>query len=1143
MADPVVFFDPSGRRGRRFKAVLIGGAAVVALALSGFALSLLAISFPRTQMVRPRAATAIPSELDRQKAEFLRQKARDELKKELAREKRRPIHQTETPQIVGAYYTVWQENGVSSLAAHADRLTHLFPEWLHLSPKDDILDVTDYDLEATPANRSVIQLARAANLKIEPLLNNAAEGEFRPEFAHQLLSDRQRRSELIAKLQRWLKAEGFQGVQVDFERLEPADRPSYAEFIGEMVRAFHAVGLQVSVSLEADQLDASAEQIGGAADFIVLMAYDDHDETSDAGPIAPAQFVDQVIERFCKRIDNDKIVLGVGSYAYDWSHQGVESLTYQEAIQEAIGYRDGEDPRDVIDFDAGSLNPKFSYEDDKGQPHEVWFLDATTVHNSLKLGEDAHLRGSALWVLGSEDPSMWSIFGRQIPLGKGNPKLLETIRYPYEVEFVGQGEILSVKSEPHEGRRKVEVDPDSGLVTDNHTITYATPLVFGRQGKTPKTVVLTFDDGPDPTWTPAVLDILAKYQVKATFFVVGQSAERYPDLVRREFEDGHEIGSHTYTHPNMGYVSDTRARLEMNATQRAIQAVTGRSTTLFRPPFNADSEPTTLNEVRPFRLASDLGYVCVGEQIDPLDWSLYVPDSDPPRRRTGAQIADDVLRQLAQKRASVVLLHDAGGDRSQTIAALQILLPTLVQKGYRFGTVADLMHSDRDHLMPVLKPQDLALVGLDNLVFTVYYQTERLLAGAFIFAIVLGIARAGVLACLALIAHRRSVASPVQIQPTVAVVVAAYNEEETISRTVQSILNDGYRPLTVWVIDDGSSDGTSQAVDRAFRDEPNVRIIRQANGGKASALNHALELVDAEVMVCIDADTVLAAGSIQHLVNHFADNKVGAVAGNVRVGNRDENLLTRWQDVEYTTSQNLDRRAFGLLNGITVVPGAIGAWRTAAVRQVGGYMTDTLAEDMDLTWRIRMADYRIVNEPLAKAYTEAPDNLPALFKQRYRWAFGSLQCLWKHRSALGRFGWFGKLVLPMQWILQVIFQPLAPIVDLRLLVTAVGAIWATIQVDSGHASREIAGLAAAKEQIQIFAFLYGIFFLVELIAGLISYRLEGERPTSLIWLFLQRFVYRQIMVVVMIKALLSAILGRRLGWGKLERRGTVKVPG
>jgi cellulose synthase/poly-beta-1,6-N-acetylglucosamine synthase-like glycosyltransferase len=233
----------------------------------------------------------------------------------------------------------------------------------------------------------------------------------------------------------------------------------------------------------------------------------------------------------------------------------------------------------------------------------------------------------------------------------------------------------------------------------------------------------------------------------------------------------------------------------------------------------------------------------------------------------------------------------------------------------------------------------------------------------------------------------------------VAVLIPAYNEEKVIVRTIRSVMMSNYKNLRIIVIDDGSKDRTSEVARDAYPNDiasGRLIVLTKPNGGKADALNYALERTDEELYVGIDADGVIAHDAITNLVPHFANPKIGAVAGNAKVGNR-VNLWTRWQALEYITSQNFERRALDLFDVVMVVPGAIGAWRTAAVKAGDGYHTNTVAEDADLTMNILEQGYSVIYEDQALAFTEAPVNADGLMRQRFRWSFGILQAIWKHR--------------------------------------------------------------------------------------------------------------------------------------------------
>ncbi|MBV9109976.1 MAG: glycosyltransferase, partial [Gemmatimonadetes bacterium] len=864
--------------------------------------------------------------------------------------------------------------------------------------------------------------------------------------------------------------------------------------------------------------------------------------TGDPGPIASAAWAQPLLEGFLARIPRDKLVVGIGSYAYDWSDDGkpATALSYQGALLLAGAARPGTG-EETVDFDADALNPTFDYDDQAGHGHEVWMLDAATAYNQWSMARGLGVRGAALWALGQEDPDVWTFLDRNHLAAAPQVKPLETVRFPYEIEFTGQGEILSVQSLPRAGSRTIAVDPQNGLVTDERYLSLPSSFVVRRSGFHQGWVALTFDDGPDAEFTGEALDTLKALSAPASFFLVGENAERYPGLVRRMWAEGHDIGNHSFTHPNMGEVSPRRAELELNTMQRGLQAIIGRSTILFRPPYNADAEPQTAEQLDPIIAASKLGYVTVGELVDPQDWNLRMPGPNGTLvPRTADDIAQSVIGQVRGGRSNVVLLHTAGGDRSATIAALPIIIRTLRGEGYRFVTVSQLMGLPRTAVMPSVPSTDGTLLGLDRVTFGTWFTMANLLGFAFVLAIVLGVARGIALTAVAVTARIREKrrGEPAEYAPPVSVLIAAFNEEKVIARTVGSVLASRYDDFEVIVVDDGSTDDTAGEVSRAFGDDPRVQLIRQPNGGKSSALNRAMQGARGDVCIAFDADTQVEPDVLRLLARHFADPEVGAVAGNVKVGNR-VNLLTKWQSIEYVTSQNLDRRAYAMLNAVTVVPGAAGAWRRAALEELGGYRNDTLAEDMDLTFRLRRSGWKIENEPAAIAWTEAPERMRGLFRQRFRWSFGTLQVLWKHRRGLGKNGWFGRAVMPSLWIFQVLLPILAPLVDLQMLY----ALWqfASAWITRGVYNADWRPLEQSSQTLAVLGFFYALFFAVELLLSFVAFRFDREKVKSLWWLFWQRFLYRQLMYAVLWRALTGAVRGVTHGWNKVERRGTVGV--
>ena len=433
-----------------------------------------------------------------------------------------------------------------------------------------------------------------------------------------------------------------------------------------------------------------------------------------------------------------------------------------------------------------------------------------------------------------------------------------------------------------------------------------------------------------------------------------------------------------------------------------------------------------------------MGYITVGNRIDPNDWS------DKPRRHTAEEIAANVLAHLPPcgpndlRCGNIVLLHDGGGNRAETVRALPMIIEGVRARGLEIVPVYDLFGKTRADVMAPLSTGERWAARLDGLGFWlfdagiigitwIFFLGDLLMTGRLLF-----IGAAAVYDRL----QEKIFGKPAEVasyRPKVAVLIPAYNEEKVIVRTVRAALNSDYPDLRVIVIDDGSKDRTLAVARAAFAREEaagQVLILSKPNSGKAEALNYGIEHIqDAELFVGIDADTIIAGDAISRLVPHFINPKVGAIAGNAKVGNR-VNLWTRWQALEYITSQNFERRALDVFGAVSVVPGAIGAWRVSAVREAGGYHLDTVAEDADLTMALLRRGYRVEYEDMALAYTEAPTNASGLMRQRFRWSFGILQAVYKHSGVFARKGALGFVALPNIVIFQILLPLVSPLIDI-----------------------------------------------------------------------------------------------------------------
>ncbi|HWU27411.1 MAG TPA: polysaccharide deacetylase family protein [Rhizomicrobium sp.] len=1130
MANKPIFFDASGRRAAR---VSFAGWAVAAIStiLGAVFLGTLFAAPQMEKLQLPGQLTPITfARLERTAKDPSLLKSAYRAREELARLwKQRAAHRSnfggvsprpKSRPLSIAFYTNWNKHDdhFPDLERALPKLDWVAPVWLYFGGSNLKLN-TAFDAHMFDYVRQT-----KPSVSILPVLQNSFGGTIDGPGLAKLVADPGQRESLADQVTNFVAAHRLQGVVVDFEEIPDAAHADVATFLRLLHAQFAPHHWIIAMAAPFDDEKWPYSGYAKLVDYTILMAYDQHDNSDEPGSIAGQSWFESKLDDRMKVLPPDRTIVGIGGYAYDWNGGPADSISFESAMWEA------HDSDATIYFDDTTNNPHFSYidEDDKTR-HDIWFLDGVTAFNEIHAADVYEPAGYALWQLGTEDPSLWSVFGRSY--GATAPQGLLGI--PNEdIDDEGAGEIIKVDVNPNSGARRIEIDAQTGDIDDEtYSVLPTAHYVIHQFGAAHKNqIALTFDDGPDPQWTPEILDILKEKHVPATFFVIGGNAESNPGLVQRILADGHELGNHTYTHPNLSITPPQAVALELNATQRLIEALTGRSLRLFRPPYLGDAEPTDDDEIEPVKQAQDMGYTTIGEHVDPVDWAL--PGANAIVQRT----LDQIAHPFEDQPANIVLLHDAGGNRAQTVAALPLIIDSLRARGYKFVLVSDLIGWTPEQAMPRLG-SNLSLF-MDRIVFLSLNAIGKALYFCFLIAIWLGILRLFALAGLSIVNRWRNGSkelSPPAIGQDffVSVVVPAYNEARVIASTVRTILASDHRNLEVIVVDDGSLDDTSGVVRRDFAGDDRVQLIRVANGGKATALNTGVHHAKGEIVVALDADTQFARTTISRLVRWFADPVVGAVAGNAKVGNR-VNMITRWQALEYIVAQNLERRALAALGTLTVVPGAVGAWRKSALMAAGGYPSDTLAEDQDLTIQLQSLGYSVRFDSTAIAWTEAPNTFAGLARQRFRWAYGTLQCLWKYRSITfnPRYGALGVAALPQVWLFQIILTALAPLADLLLVWQLVGQGIAYLQ----H------GAEFSNDNLVIVAAYYVVFMLVDLAAALIGFLMEQREDWTLLWwLVLQRFGYRQLMYYVVVRSIVTAIKGPFVGWGKLERTGMVRA--
>jgi len=1154
MAQPV-FYDPRQARWKRLRPFFDLLGAAVGLLILFFGYKVMLGSDPLPEMLLPVQKKSFRA-LKENERERAKEKRRLAIKRSHRRSKAAPsqVKLNVEEGIRAAFYVSWDAASFSSLREHAAQIDLLYPEWLHVLSPDGNLQAVDPQTNkffdavqgktVQTVDDKVMPFLKSENTGTEvfPLVNNFDGIEWID--ITKFFDDPEARDHFRDEILTFLGADNYQGVMVDFEDFPKKGQAGYLTLLQELSGDLHAKGKKLYVAVPSHNDEWNYREVSSLADGVVLMNYDEHYPGGEPGPVASQDWFVKNLQFAKNVIPQDKLICAIGNFGYDWAKKPKhgklpeDEKDKNQTVQDAwLAARDSDAD---VDFDWDSSNPHVSYLDENNIEHDIWFLDAVTALNQMRASQELGIKTFALWRLGAEDRSMWRVW--DVPGEASATDKLKDVPPGQDVDMEGSGEILRIEARPNNGQRSITVDPATSLITDEVFDSLPEPYRVGRYGANPNKVALTFDDGPDPNWTPKILDVLEEKKAPATFFLIGLEADKFSDLAARIYREGHEIGNHTFTHPDISNISQSFAKLELNLTEQLFAGKLGVRTVLFRPPYSIDQEPDTEDQVRPLEATQQMGYITVGDKLDPNDWR------DNPRR-SAEEIKNEVLAHLPpcaqydQHCGNIILLHDGGGDRRETVRALSMIIDGVRAKGFEIVSVHELLNKTRADVMPPVPPNQLWAAKLTWIGFWLFDVTQKGIAYIFLLGDLLMTGRFLIVGFLALYDRFRvrSTGQEEQIaayQPRVAILIPAYNEEKVIVRTVRAALASSYPDLRVIVIDDGSSDATLATARAAFAAEQasgKVLILTKPNAGKAEALNYGLNHLNGEeIFVGIDADTVIAPDAVSRLVPHFMNPKMGAVAGNAKVGNR-VNLWTRWQALEYITSQNFERRALNTLGAVSVVPGAIGAWRVSAVLGEGGYHIDTVAEDADLTMALLRRGLRVEYEDMALAYTEAPINANGLMRQRFRWSFGILQSVWKHRGVFARKGVLGWVALPNIVIFQILLPLVSPLIDIGF---AVGAIWYYIQKWFHPDSTD----PASFHRLVLF---FVAFLVIDFITSSIAFALERRDPDSKedAWLlsqvWLQRFAYRQLFSIVLFKTLKRAVQGQKFAWDKLERTAAV----
>ncbi|MFC3162842.1 glycosyltransferase [Ciceribacter thiooxidans] len=1014
------------------------------------------------------------------------------------------------PQVFG-YLPYWPEWSDLSLRKNLPVMDGLLPEWYRIALPDGDLVPLGF---SAPHQQRIAELVarRRPTLTLLPVVELSADND--PETTAAALASPVTSTRIAEALAREVQLRDYDGICLDAAAVPETSYLDLARLLATLKQSFAPAGRRTCIVTPISEAPWSEPALAAVIDRYVVLAFQDPGDSPRPTPLAPQRSLTTALSPLAGAVPAEKLIVALGTGGYDWvsNSSAPRPVAFSEAAR-LSGLYGGS-----IRLDPVSLNPTTRFVDDAGNRHRIWMLDAASFHNQLvALSRTGTMPAVAVWPSTDADPAIWRLLDRGTA-DQSVQSLLKEVAIGDYVGYDGKGAFHKLVRAPETGIRNVVLDPSTGLVIAEDYARAAEPFTVLRYGAgKPGMVALTFDDGPDRVYTSGVLDELAARKAPATFFVIGKEALDNPDIIRRIVDDGHEIGVHTFSHPALENASNWRARMELNATERLIASLTGRQTLLFRSPYGRSEGPLTGAEAGPMRLLDQQGYIVAGADIVPPDWRGISAD----------EIVASVLRDLKAGTGNVIVLHDGGGNRTATVEATALLVDTLRTEGYHFVTLADMLGLPADKIMPPAEGPDTTF---DAISFTSLSYLSVAINVLFWVSVVAGIARVLFVTVASHLRRRHPLRDP-DYAPPVTVLIPAYCEQDTIVGTVASVLVSDYPDLRVIVIDDGSTDKTCSRLVAEYGDDPRVRIMRQSNHGKYAALNHAYTYVETDIVVAIDADTTIAPDAIGKLVRHFRDPAVGAVAGNVKVSNRDR-LLTRMQALEYITAQNMDRRAAERINGMLVVPGAIGAWRRKAVEEAGYYSRQTFAEDADLTVSVIRAGYKVVYEEGAIALTKAPTGLDRFLHQRLRWLFGMMQTGWKHRGAVTEMKGLGLVSITDLLLFGVVMTALAPLVDIIFLSTLIDRA-ITLYLDPTAPWSEGSPYVMAA---------YGAFILSDLAFGLMAFRFEkGEDKRLLLLLPLQRLFYRQLLCLSTYRAIALALTGQLMRWRKAGRAGISKA--
>lgn len=757
--------------------------------------------------------------------------------------------------------------------------------------------------------------------------------------------------------------------------------------------------------------------------------------------------------------------------------------------------------------------------------------DAVTANNliwSLKaknlIGNDTEF---AITDPGYEEFTLWKLLQNPFEPIRNYYLLTENMSASLSIKQEGEGEVSSLRDEGAPGQRQIET-PDKIFITASTVNKPQTPATVAKSGKLPKKIALTFDDGPHPEDTYKVLDILDKYDVKGTFFLVGSNVLANPDVAKNIVQRGHEVENHTYDHPVFSKLTPDSQINQIKANTELIEAVTGQDVRFFRKPFSDNNDIQTEQDLEYLKTLNNLGLEASEYDIDSKDWLLDTSD----------QVVEKVINDLKTSNGdySQILFHDTHQNIYRTLDALPPIIEFLQSNNIEIVRVDQLVSNST--LAETTTTKEFRAIEIKNILFAGFVWIN-------VFLVVVALLKYAWMIFGSISYHfkhrfrnafLRRVNEKQRNWPTLGIIIACHNEELVIGKTLQGLLDSSYKKFRVTIIDDGSTDNTAEIVREFCDKDKRFKLLSIPNGGKANALVRGISITRTKWLVFCDADTIFDTDALRGFADSiFTNKRVGAVAGRIFVGNT-INALTRSQAIEYGIAHIFTKAAQDIINSITVVPGALGLWNRDSLVAVGGFTSETLAEDADATMNLISANKRVKYFSSITARTEAPEKMKMLYKQRTRWQLGNMQATIKHRKGLFRkkYGGLGFFGLPMM-IHELLTTLLYP-----------ALLGFTIFVLSGRIFNWEFVIPSNLQFITSDWFLLFSFSLVA-IELLLSIFVIIREPTTrkqklslLLTLPYYLIIYKTFLSYSTLVAMMRAARGTLQGWGHLTRTATVK---